>query len=402
MSARRSYGTGRLTVRHGKRGDVWVGQWWTDGTRVTRTIGPARRTGDSVGMTRPQAEEAMRALRAEVKPTAPARGRTFKDAAMAYRSAQEARGRKRTTIAALDAALNTWFLPRFGDLPLGRVTHADVEKLVADMRKQGRAAESIRCYIVRLSAIYRWAMKPPREWATRNPVDGVELAPTETYDEVRFLTPLDLEALIGAAIAGDYQELDRALYVTAAMTGLRQGELLGLRWADVDFGAQRIRMRRNFTRGEFDTPKTRRAMRAVTMNTRVALELVAWNARTARGGDDDLVFGHPVTGEPLTRGPVVRRYRKALKAAMLDETLKFHHLRSSYATAMAAGGIAMRELMANMGHADMRTTLRYAGYSPNDAEVELADRAFSLDAVSDANLREPGPPEVISHDLTAP
>ncbi len=61
--------------------------------------------------------------------------------------------------------------------------------------------------------------------------------------EIRFLPVLEIEALIGAAVEGEHQALDRALYATAAMTGLRQGELIALTWSDVDWIARRIRVR---------------------------------------------------------------------------------------------------------------------------------------------------------------
>lgn len=68
-----------------------------------------------------------------------------------------------------------------------------------------------------------------------------------------------------AAIEGRYQRIDRALYVAAVMTGLRQGELIALRWRDVDWTAGRIRVRQNYVLGEFGTPKSRRSTRSVPM-----------------------------------------------------------------------------------------------------------------------------------------
>ena len=62
-----------------------------------------------------------------------------------------------------------------------------------------------------------------------------------------------------------YHEIDRALYLVAAMTGLRLGELLALRWRDVDWIAGVIRVRRNYVRGRYGTPKSRRSSRAVPM-----------------------------------------------------------------------------------------------------------------------------------------
>jgi integrase len=113
------------------------------------------------------------------------------------------------------------------------------------------------------------------------------------------------------------------------------------------------------------------------MSGRVVAELDAWQQITAAGKDGDLVFAEPLTGEVLRRGALMRRYRRALKAAQLEPAFRFHDLRHTFGTAMAAAGVPMRTLMAMMGHEDMQTTLIYADYAPNAHEVEMVDRAFA-------------------------
>jgi integrase len=94
-------------------------------------------------------------------------------------------------------------------------------------------------------------------------------------------------------------------------------------------------------------------------------------------GDDALVFAEPASGEVLRRGALMRRYRQALKAAKLSTTHRFHDLRHTFGTAMAAAGVPMRTLQEMMGHADLQTTLIYADYVPSAEEVAMADRAFA-------------------------
>jgi integrase len=183
-------------------------------------------------------------------------------------------------------------------------------------------------------------------------------------------------------VAVEHQALDRVLYLTAAMTGLRQGELIALRWQDVDWAAQRVRVRRNHVLGEFDTPKSRRSTRSVPMSRRVTRELDQWKKETSWAGPADLVFAEPVSGEVLRRGALMRRYRRALKVAKLEPTHRFHDLRHTFGTAMAAAGVPMRTLQEWMGHRDMATTQRYADYAPNEREVEMVDRAFGDDQVA--------------------
>jgi integrase len=232
-----------------------------------------------------------------------------------YRKHLEALGRKRSTLAAVEMVLRVWIEPHLGGRALESVRSEDVEDMMRAMTADGVGAKSIRNYIGTLSALYRYAMHPRRRWATSNPCDMIDLPPLAISDEIRFLTTVEVDALVSAAVEGDHQALDRVLYLTAAMTGLRQGELIALRWQDVDWTAQRVRVRRNHVLGEFDTPKSRRSTRSVPMSRRVTRELGQWKKATRWAGQADLVFAEPVSGEVLRRGALMRRYRRALKAA---------------------------------------------------------------------------------------
>ncbi len=90
--------------------------------------------------------------------------------------------------------------------------------------------------------------------------------------------------------------------MTAAMTGLRRGELLALRWMDVDWVARKIRVRRNYVRGKFGTPNSKRSSRAVPLADRVARELDLLSRSSSYQEDEDLVFCHSHTGKPLDCG----------------------------------------------------------------------------------------------------
>jgi integrase len=170
--------------------------------------------------------------------------------------------------------------------------------------------------------------------------------------------------------------VERALYLTAAMSGLRQGELLALRWMDIDWTAQRVRVRRNYVRGRFGTPKSRRSSRAVPLADRVAGELERLFKASAHQSDDDLVFCHPHTGNPLDRSQVLKRFKQALNRAGVREA-RFHDLRHTFGTRIAAAGVPMRTLQEWMGHRDYRTTLIYADYAPAPNEVDLVNAGFA-------------------------
>ena len=388
---RRSYGTGTLyTHVDGNGRETWYGRWHANGRRFNRRLGVKRTPGERDGLTQAQAEAALRAAVADVKPAAAARTMTVRELSAAYSRHLEALGRKRTTLAGVESAQRVWIDRVVGDRQADDVGVEDVEDLMRTMRAAGVGAKSVRNYIGTLSAMFRYARHPRRRWVRENPCDALELPAAESNAEIRFLTVDEVETLIDAAVDGAHQAVDRALYATAAMTGLRQGELIALRWQDIDWTAQRIRVRRNHVLGEFDTPKSRRGSRSVPMTARVAGELDRLHQASRWKADDALVFAEPHTGEPLRRGALMRRYRRALQAAQLEPTHRFHDLRHTFGTAMAGAGVPMRTLQEWMGHRDIATTQRYADYAPNPHEVQMAEAAFApRRTVRRTNLSEP-------------
>lgn len=395
---RRSYGTGHLYVRTDSGGtESWYGQWRDGGRRVKRRIGLRRPPGGRQGLTRRQAEAELRRLMADatfVSRPAPGELLTVKELGVRYLWDLERRGRKPSTIIAVRSAIHVHLAPFFAGRSAQSVTPKDVQNLLAKLEASGLAGKSIRNYIGTLSALYRFGQR--RRLLSENPAEHIELPEKQIYSsDIRYLDQVEVEALACAARPGPYERIDRALYLTAAMTGLRQGELVALRWRDVDWSAQRIRVRRNYVRGQFGTPKSRRSERSVPMADTIAGELDRLFKTSACQQDEDLVFADPLTGGPLERAAILRRYRHALRAARLDDQLRFHDLRHTFGTRMAAAGVPMRTLQEWMGHRDVQTTQIYADYAPSAHEAEMVAAAFGRGAIRGANLSKS---EVFSAD----
>ena len=123
------------------------------------------------------------------------------------------------------------------------------------------------------------------------------------------------------------------------MSGLRQSELLGLRWRDVDWRAQRLRVRNTFVRGEHsgEGKSDLSTSRSVPMATELAAPLDGWSRRTVFAADDDLVFAHPQTGRPLNRSKVTRRFRDACREAGV-RVVRFHACATRSARTWSAAG----------------------------------------------------------------
>ena len=169
------------------------------------------------------------------------------------------------------------------------------------------------------------------------------------------------------------------LLILLEHTGLRIHEAAALRWRDIDWAAQRIRVRNTFVRGEHSTAgkSDLSTRRSIPMASRLAGELDLWSKRTVYGSDDELVFAHPEKGTPLDGSKVSKRFKAACLAAGV-RPVRFHDLRHTFATRLAASGTPIRTIQEFLGHADSKTTQIYAHYAPSQHEVQLVDEAFAL------------------------
>jgi integrase len=370
--ARRSYGTGSLTIRRGK----WFGQWRVGQKKIGRVIGPVRQPSTREGLTRSQAEcELRRLIESEAAPI-PIQARvTIEEAGKQYVSHAEAMGRRRSTTKDYESTLRVHLTPFFAGMTLDKIEPADIERFMAQKRREDKATKSILNYLILLQSILTFAQK--RGWLRgENPCRFVDKPRAESTDpDVHFLDQAELEAVLGVEPEHDFDPMLRVMYLTAAMSGLRLGECRGLRWRDVDWVAGRIRVRQTYVRGEVGVPKSRRSSRSVPLADRLAGELEHQFQRSDYQEDDALVFGNPQTGKAISASFVEQRFRWALGKAEVRR-VRFHDLRHTFGTRMAGAGVPMRTLQEWMGHRDFKTTLIYADYQPSEHEADFVQRAF--------------------------
>jgi integrase len=218
-----------------------------------------------------------------------------------------------------------------------------------------------------------------------NPVRDVEKL-RERYDATRFdfYSPEEVQALVRAAAS----EQDAAIFLTAAFTGLRRGEVIALRWRDVDFQRSAIRVSGSYANGKLTTPKSGRG-RAVPMVPEVAERLARLSQRSEGTGDDDLVF--PGDFETYLDGSALRRRFVAAAARAGLRPIRFHDLRHTFGTLAVRGAESIVELQTWLGHAEVRTTMRYTHYrEQQDAAARLA-KAFKSAADVEPHVPEPQP-----------
>jgi integrase len=359
--------------------ETWYGKWWVGSSQVKRRIGPKRTPSLRDGLTRSQAEAELRKLIGSVQIAQARRERmTVAEAGELLIASATTRGLKRSTVMSYETICRVHLSPFFGSRPLDRIARRDVESLGAQMIRKGKTPATTRHALSVLHTIFEHARR--QEWVVANPVSLADKPRVEQVDpDIRFLDTEEVEALV-RGVPDDYLgRVERPMYLAAAMTGMRQGELLALRWLDVDWAAQRVRIRRNFVRGEFGTPKSKRSSRSVPLADRLARELDQLHRGTNWPGEDDLVFAHPHTGKPIDRSKLLKRFKSALKHAGVRD-VRFHDLRHTFGTRLAAQGVPMRTLQEMMGHRDFKTTLIYADYAPSAHEAGWIEAAFAPQA----------------------
>ena len=369
-NARRAYGSGSLFERN----EQWFGKWRVGNRQIKRKLGPKRKPGTREGLTRAQAEARLRAAMSDPS-IAPIPERvTIAEAGTALIQHLEGLGRKTSTIESYMSTLRIHLGPYFDGKPMSQITQHDIENFVAEKQAAGQAAKSVANYLGFLHSIYRFAER--RRWVTSNPCRLVEKPRAADVDaDIRFLDIAEIEALLRAVPDDHLGRVEKVMYLAAAMTGMRQGELLAVRWLDVDWSAQRVRVRRNFVRGKFGSPKSKRSSRSVPLADRLAGELDRLHQQSPFDMDHDLVFAHPHTGKPIDRSKLLKRFKAALERAKVRE-VRFHDLRHTFGTRMAAAGVPMRTLQEWMGHRDYKTTAIYADYAPGVHEAAWVESAF--------------------------
>ena len=375
VSAAARFPTGHVFRVERKRGPQWYAKYrLPDGRQVQRRIGPAwtERGRPAAGyFTKRLAQAWLGELLHEARrgrlPGMVQTGATFEDAAAEWlRYVEHDRGRKPSTIAGYRAIVRAQLVPAFGDVPVESITTALIEAWIGET---DLAPSSRTKALVLLHGIFQRAR---RVYGLQvNPVIDVEKPPTRRSDGIEVYSPEEVMALVRAADS----EQDAAIYLTAANTGLRRGELLALRWRDIDFTGSVIRVRASFAEGALTTPKSGR-MRSVPMASQVARALDQLSRRGGLTADDDLVFPGEI-GTYLDGSALRRRYDRALARAGLRR-LRFHDLRHTFGTRMIAKA-DIRRVQEWMGHADIQTTMKYLHYAPRAKDAMLVDEAFRLE-----------------------
>jgi integrase len=265
---------------------------------------------------------------------------------------------------------------------LAKLTPDHVARMLAGLTARGDLSPTTVRYagsVLRI-ALGR-ALKQGR--VLRNAATLADLPAKATHELVPLTAP-EVRALLASV------ESDRLapLFLAAVGTGLRQGELLALRWDDVDLDAGTVTVAHTLRRGtrELAEPKTDRSRRTLSLAPSVTVglreqrrrQIAEWLAAGSRWRDAGFVFTMP-DGRALDAGHVLRRFQTALAAAGLPHQ-PFHALRHAYATLLLEQGEELGVVSRILGHSNIATTSDVYAHFTRTLSAHAADR---MDAVLD-------------------
>lgn len=250
-----------------------------------------------------------------------------------------------STTASYRAHIEHHLIPALGDVTLAQLRPETIQRLHHQLLAQGMTPATLARVHATLSAALNTAHR--RGLLLGDPLAGVELPRTQPPD--RIVWTLDHARAFLVAVTGDDLE---ALWRLALLTGMRRGELLGLRWADLDLDAGRLRVvNTRITIGATiveGPPKTRASHRTLSLDARTT------NLLRDRQDPSGHVFTD-AEGNPLAPGWVSRRFTEICTNAGLPR-IRFHDVRHTSATLGLATGESLKAVSTRLGHADISVT----------------------------------------------
>jgi integrase len=266
---------------------------------------------------------------------------------------------RRSSYVRYEGIVNNHVSPTLGRLKLKSLTPAHVRRLYIE-KLETLSPRSVNYIHVTLHKALRQAVRDGL--IPRNVTEAVK-TPQVHRKEVTPLSPTQVKALLTAA-SGERLE---ALYLVAVHTGLRQGELLGLKWTDVDLDAGTISVQRSLDAdGTFNPPKRAKSRRTVRLTAQAAEALrshrAAQNEERLRLGslweDHGLVFPNRV-GKPMDHNNLYHRDFKTLLeiAGLAGQGFTFHSLRHTCATLLVSKNVNPKIVQEMLGHATISQTM---------------------------------------------
>jgi integrase len=279
---------------------------------------------------------------------------------------------KPSTQAGYRSYLSGHLKPYWGKRPMREIDTESVQLFVSGLAKDPKTVRNI---IGILKAMWVYA----RAWSyvSHNPLDGLFLS-TRIRKEQRYFTMEEAQRIIAGA-----DEPLRTIFWMAAETGLRAGELLGLRVADINFERKVVEVRQSVWRGTVQTPKNTNAIRSVAISGELCNHLRALVSRWTANSLGMLFFNK---GRPLSWKVVVQKRLHPLLDVLKIPRGGLHAFRHSHETTMDRWGVPLKIRQRRLGHSDPRTTLATYTHATDSDERDFVEKLGSILCPSLPNL----------------
>ncbi|NOH14467.1 MAG: site-specific integrase [Chloroflexi bacterium] len=264
--------------------------------------------------------------------------------------------------------VRSYIIPDLGKIRLVDLRPHHIQRLYDRKVKDGLGYRTIQLIHSVLHRALNHALK--LGLLSRNP-DDATTPPKPIPKEMKVLDEDHVQQLISAAQASNDRYL--AIYQLAISTGMRQGELLGLKWTDVDWGRNTLQVERQLTRiphvgYEFTPPKTKAGVRKIALGTEMLRMLREHQQRQQnemisqgiRWSEDMLMFSTP-KGDPIHLRALFREFKNLIKYAELPN-IRFHDLRHTAASLMLNHGVPVLIVSRRLGHSKPSVTLDVYGH----------------------------------------
>lgn len=268
--------------------------------------------------------------------------------------------------------------PILGDKAISRITSTDIQRMYTRLKREGRihghpeyGYQLSDAMLSRIHAMLHHAMKDAQSahLIAKNPTEGT-VVPKPNYRPKQILNEEQLDTFM-AAIEQD--EVWRDFFYTELTTGLRRGEICGLRWEDFDDAEGTLKTIRSVSSHkagalEIGETKTNKGRRIISLPDSAAQRL----RERKETAISDWIFPNPLhPEEPVNPGYAYNRMKTILKNARLP-SIRFHDLRHTFATIALGNGMDVKTLSAMPGHVSAATTLDIYTHITNPMRSEAA------------------------------
>jgi integrase len=244
--------------------------------------------------------------------------------------------------------LKKWILPRWKSYRLPDIKSVQVEQWLKSLALAPGSKAKIRNI---MSALYSHAIR--WEWGTYNPITHVR------QSAKRRKTPVVLTIEQIQAFLSHLEEPCRTAVLLGASSGLRVGELLGLKWEDVDFEVLEVNVTRSVVKQKITRCKTEASRKAIPLDAGLAEVLLNWKLQSPYPQSGDWVFASPHRKgkQPYWPGSLFRVHLKpALAAAGIAGKVGWHTLRHTFGTLMKANGEDIKTIQELLRHSNYKVT----------------------------------------------